>query len=124
MKKIVGALVLTAVLVGCAETGNTQGVQLMPKGGSASEATKSQDVREEVWLQLSKEVKEEIVGSWESGKVEKVTIETQRFQGAEKFKGKELLMISFPSKREAVLGPVIVFVDPQTHKIVGYGGRD
>ncbi|GAX90076.1 hypothetical protein [Effusibacillus lacus] len=84
------------------------------------------DVREAAWLQLSKEAKEDIVGSWESGTVGKTKIEGEGepFQGSEKYMGKELTFISFPSKSDALLGPVTVFVDPQTQKTVGYGGRD
>ncbi len=126
MNKIIGVLIVTAVLVGCGDSGNintSSGVHPISRGGSAMEATKPTDVRAEVWLQLSKEAKAEIVGSWQSGKVSRVTVDSRRFLGAEKYMGKELLVISFTSKR-AALGDVSVFVDPQTHKIVGYGLRD
>jgi hypothetical protein len=120
MKKMLGLLVLTAMLAGCTHSGNLN----TPNDGSALKQTKPKDVREEIWLQLSKESKEEIVGSWQSGKVRKVTIRSaNQFKGAEKYIGNELLLASFPSKKPS-LGEVWVFIDPQTHRIVGYGLRD
>jgi hypothetical protein len=63
-------------------------------------------------------------GSWQRGNVQKVTIESaKQFKGAEKYIGNELLMTSFPTK-DPSLGDVVVFVDPQTHQIVGTGLRD
>jgi hypothetical protein len=120
MKKMIGLLVLTAMLAGCAHSGHMN----TPNNDSAFKQSKPKDVREEIWLQLSKESRVEIAGSWQRGKVRKVTIESaNQFQGAEKYIGNELLMASFPTK-DPSLEEVVVFVDPQTHKIVRTGLSD
>jgi hypothetical protein len=123
MKKIMNALALTLVLVGCAQTAK-QAIQPAPIGNSVSEVTQSRDIEKNVWNQLSEASKKDIVGSWENAKNEKVIIQNHAFQNAEKYKGKELLQISFESRHNPTLGPVTVFVDPKTQKIVGYGLRD
>lgn len=108
MKKMVSVLFLSLALAGCSTNQATQ---------------QKNDLKEVVWNQLSKEAKEEIVGTWENAKVEKVTLQNHAFQNSEQYMGKELLRVSFDSSK-TTLGPVVVYVDPENKKIVGYGLRD
>jgi len=78
------------------------------------------------WESLDEGNKEEIIGSWQEAKVETITIDydfsiipLNNSGGEINVKGKEMVVVSFDSKNEAMLGKVIVYIDPQTKKAVG-----
>lgn len=81
------------------------------------------DVREVVWGQLSSEQKEWIDGTWEVGKVSKVTlIENMMSQVTDKsYEGKEVYLIDFPTITKYKPNNMIVYADIITFDYIGNG---
>lgn len=93
---------------------------------SSSEETRK-DARESVWAQMSAQQKDEIDGTWSDGKIAKVTLSESSVMstvGEKNYAGKEVYIVSFPSKLAATLGDVMVYADVNTLDIIGYGLRD
>lgn len=92
---------------------------------STSKGNKEMDIREAVWNQLPKESKEEVVGTWKDGTVTKVIADKNiGHLKDEKYIGKEVYMVSYKSKYEAVLGDLRVYADMETKEIIGWFMRD
>lgn len=82
------------------------------------------------WESLNKGNKQEIIGNWQEAKVEIITrdhdfslIPLNNLGSKINVKGKEMVVVSFDSKNETILGRVIVYIDPQTKKVVGIAPR-
>ena len=85
------------------------------------------DIRESVWTQLSKLERNEIVGTWNDGKIEKSIAkkDSNTFTLDDKsLDGKEVYLITFKSKNEPTIGNVRKLVDIKSGKIVGSALRD
>jgi len=94
---------------------------------SAVEEAAKKDVREVVWEQLPAGQKDMIDGTWEDGKVSKITLNEQSAMspvGDRSYAGEEVYLISFPDKRTATLGDLVVYADVNTFDLIGYGLRD
>ncbi|HRN90060.1 MAG TPA: hypothetical protein PK543_00015 [Candidatus Saccharibacteria bacterium] len=92
-----------------------------------TETPAKKDVREVVWEQMSARQKDEIIGTWDSGKVSKITWSEGAVMTAtvsKSYVGQEVYVINFPSKLNATIGDVVVFADLNTFNIIGYGLRD
>ncbi|MWC31027.1 hypothetical protein [Paenibacillus sp. MMS18-CY102] len=81
-------------------------------------------VREIAWNELSKEDKESVTGDWKNAQValakwEDVTMK----KTTEKPDTEALYKVTFLTDRDAQLGPIGIYIDPVTKKIVGYDGR-
>ena len=95
----------------------------------ASAESQEKDVRLAVWEQLSDRQKEEIVGSWEDGRAEKMILGGDPAAGKadtvdDNYRGREVYFVEFTSKMEPLLGNVSVYADVDTLEIIGYGLRD
>lgn len=89
--------------------------------------TANQDVREAVWKQMSDQQKAEIIGTWQAGKVSKITWSDGAVMTStvdKSYAGQEVYVISFPSKQNATIGDVVVYADVNTFTVIGYGLRD
>jgi outer membrane biogenesis lipoprotein LolB len=85
------------------------------------------DIRQIVWEQLSQEEQNEIIGNWKDGKIEEIIAEKDSRQFSlkdEELDGKEVYLITFKSKNEAVIGDVQKLVDIESNKIVGTSYRN
>lgn len=85
------------------------------------------DTREIVWEQLSTQQKEEVDGTWTDGEVSKTTLSENTVINTSvdaSYIGKEVYLISFPSKLDYTIGDIIVYADVNTSVIIGYGLRD
>ncbi len=82
--------------------------------------SKVADIREVVWTKLSLQNRSEIIGTWRDATLNKV-ICLDRFYP--KYLGKEIYSVEFQSTHDALLGPVIVYVDPETMEIIGVPPR-
>ena len=78
------------------------------------------------WEALDKSLKQEVNGSWRNGKIETVTMDNDfkiislnKISGQINIKGKEMKVVSFHSKNEMKIGNIIIYIDPQTKKVVG-----
>ncbi len=71
--------------------------------------SKEQDVRKIVWNRLSNEQRKEIIGTWSDATLEKVNNGTYH--------------VVFHTTRDGLLGPIGVYIDPETKEIVGKDGR-
>lgn len=89
---------------------------------------KEQDVRKIVWNNLSNEGKKEIKGTggtWKDATLEKVIANKRlMYLKDEKYDGKELYHVVFSTTETGMLGPIGVYVDPETKKIVGWDIRE
>lgn len=85
------------------------------------------DIREIVWSQLSVDERNEIIGTWKDGKIEKDTAKKDSINFRledPNFDGKEVYLITFKSKYEPVIGNVQKLVDIKSRKIVGTALRN
>lgn len=84
-----------------------------------------EDLRQVIWDKLSQESKAEIVGTWKDAKMEKV-IGNKRFSNLtdEGYDGKELIHIVFSTKKDHLLGPIGVYINPETKEVVGGDYRE
>lgn len=106
--------------------------QAREKATKAEEQSKTEepvkkDVREVVWEQMSARQKDEIVGSWQAGKVSKITWSEGAVMSAtvnKSYVGQEIYVVSFPSRLNPTIGDVVVYADQNTFGIIGYGLRD
>jgi hypothetical protein len=82
--------------------------------------TQEEDLRQVIWDKLSQESKAEIIGTWKDAKMEKVIGNKQRsYLKDARYDGKELFHIVFSTNRDNLLGPIGVYIDPETKEIVG-----
>lgn len=89
--------------------------------------TVKKDVREAVWEQMSDQQKAEIIGTWQDGKVSRITWSDGAVMRAtvnKSYVGQAVYVITFPSNLNATIGDVVVFADVNTFDIIGYGLRD
>jgi len=96
------------------------------KQSTVKEAAKK-DVREVVWEQLPAGQKDMIDSTWEDGKISKITLNEQSAMspvGDKSYAGEEVYLISFPDKRTATLGDLVIYADVNTFDLIGYGIRD
>lgn len=92
---------------------------------STQKVDKEVDVREAVWNQLSKESKEEVVGTWKDTAVTKVIADKNiGHLKDKKYIGREVYMVSYKSKYDAILGDLRVYADMETKEIIGWFMRD
>ncbi|WP_456278822.1 hypothetical protein [Bacillus sp. AK128] len=87
------------------------------------ETNVEKDVRDVVWAQLSSVDKERIAGSWEDGKVSKVTLNENMMRQVKEqtYEGKEVYVIDFPTKSISKPHNILVYADVNTLKFIGYG---
>ncbi|OQR55274.1 hypothetical protein [Bacillus sp. CDB3] len=122
MKKQIGMIVsaftcVSILLSGCGTTKTNE----TPKTETV-QTTK--DVRELVWNSLSQAEKDEIDGSWKDAKVSKVIADATEYQLDDaSFKGKEVTLVTIPSKQRELLGDINRLVDEPSGKIVGSSMR-
>ncbi|WP_227493715.1 hypothetical protein [Bacillus cereus] len=77
-----------------------------------------------VWNSLSQAEKDEVDGSWKDAKVSKVIADTTKYQLDDaSFKGKEVTLVTIPSKQRELLGDVNRLVDEPSGKVVGSSMR-
>jgi len=87
--------------------------------------TKTLDVKETVWNQLTEKDKKHIQGAWKDASFRKVTL--QKEMGTiydSKFIGKEVFIVDYPSNDNPTLGGIGVFADIKSHQLIGYGYRE
>lgn len=78
------------------------------------------------WNSLDKGYKQEITQNWQKARVETIKkehdfwiIPLNNLSGKINVKGKEMIVVSFDSRNEAMLGKVMVYINPQTKKVAG-----
>ncbi|WP_051316973.1 hypothetical protein [Ectobacillus panaciterrae] len=97
------------------------------KSGSTKAQTQDNelDIREAVWNQLPQKSKDEVIGTWKEATIKKITVNKDMGRLNDvKYDGKEVYLIAFKSNKNATLGPLSIYADMQTEKIVGFGNRN
>lgn len=90
----------------------------------AKTAQTTKDVREIAWNALSDSEKEEVIGTWKEATVSKVKVDEHKFHLEDKsFEGKEATMVTFLSKRKALLGDINKLIDEKSGKVIGTNFR-
>lgn len=84
------------------------------------------DVREAVWEQLPGKQQERVV--WKDGKVSKTTLaegatisDGDKIVKVDKYAGKEVYVIDFPTDSMAIPNNIIVYADTESFAMIGYG---
>lgn len=123
LKKQTGIIVssfacISLLISGC----GTSETKETPK---AEIAQTTKDVREIAWNALGESEKEEVIGTWKEVTVSKVKIDAHKFHLEDKsYKGKEVTMVTFHSKNNALLGDIIKLVDEKLGKVIGANLRE
>ncbi|RAP76098.1 hypothetical protein DL346_11795 [Paenibacillus montanisoli] len=85
-------------------------------------------IREVAWNNLSENQKKTVVGNWKSAKVEEATLSeiTAIAPDNDELPEKEdhLYKVTFNTKGDAMLGPIVAYVDGDTKEVLGYRARD
>jgi len=96
-------------------------------GNKNSNTVQREAILKSVWQQLLKAEQNEIMGDWKGGTIEKTIAKqdsmTFLLQDKE-FHGREVYLVTFPSKYVHTLGNVRKLVDMESSKIIGTGLRD
>lgn len=91
----------------------------------AETAQTTKDVREIAWNALIDSEKEEVIGTWKEATVSKVKVDEYKFHLEDKsFEGKEVTMVTFRSKKNALLGDINKLVDEKSEKVIGTNFRE
>lgn len=91
----------------------------------AKSIVKQKDIRENVWNQLSSEIKNHIKGTWKDASIQKIILKENMGSIQEKdFIGKEVLIIDYPSSDNPSIGGFAIYADSKSQQIIGYGYRD
>lgn len=89
------------------------------------ETQETKDVREIAWNALSDFERKQVIGDWKDATVSKVIVDTSRFAlNDPSFDGKEVTMVTFPSKNNALLGDISKLIDEKSYKVVGGNLRE
>ncbi|MEH7302648.1 hypothetical protein [Neobacillus drentensis] len=108
---------MTLILGSCYNDGKAVNNQ------QSSETVK--DVREIAWNSLSKNEKEEVIGDWKDAEVSTVLVDEKRFALTDKsYVDKEVTIVTFHSKKSAILGDISKLLDKKTHTVIGGAYRD
>jgi hypothetical protein len=71
------------------------------------------DYREIAWNSISNAERETVNINWKDAKVEETT-----------FNNKPVYSVLFTTSQDALLGPLIIYIDPVSKQVVGKGARD
>jgi hypothetical protein len=120
---------LSFVLIGCQQQVVDEKTEEKQYNQNSKEVqsieTKTLDVREAVWNQLSDEHKKQIQGTWEDATVTKrVLSESMGFNLDKTFIGKEVYIVGYPTIENRTFGAIGVFADIESQRLIGYGHRD
>lgn len=106
---------------------NSEGVnkliEITEKEASENTTKKDkQDIRELAYNQLTKEDKERISGTWEDSTYSKITLkEGMGTTETDTYIGKEVYIIDFPTKDISLPNNMIVYLEMDNNKLIGYG---
>ena len=128
MKKVwlvVVISILSIALFACSNQ-NRQASENDQKVSHGQTNVRVNDVREDVWKQLTEEKKEHIVGTGKEASIQQITLrEEMGMIKDNSFIGKEVYLVDFPSDEDNLtLGGIGVYADMKTHKIIGFGYSD
>lgn len=116
---VIFILVLISGVTACSDNGVKSNTQSNTKVINPEKA----DVREVVWQQLSAEDKNRIDGSWNDGKVSKISLRKDMMQlvDDQSYAGKEVYIIDFPTTDISRPNNILVYADVKTLHVIGYG---
>ncbi|MED3795162.1 hypothetical protein P4571_22300 [Niallia alba] len=130
MKRIVLFILSSAIVLGLFACSN-ESVQSRNNNGKVVKSSKEQvekvvkkgDIREKIWNQLSSEQQEWINGTWEDGKISKITLtENMMSQVDDKtYEGKVVYLLDFPTKSKSSPNNMIAYADINTFDYIGNG---
>jgi len=84
--------------------------------------TKTLDVRESVWNQITEKDKKNIQGTWENAIVRNRTLRKEMGTIYDsKFIGEEVYIIEYPSNDNPTLGGIVVYAEIKSHQLIGRG---
>ena len=78
-----------------------------------------------MWNNITKEEKSQIMGSWTNATLEKkLANKNFMYLKDEAYSGKDVYHVVFKTKNESLLGPIGIYVDPLTMRIIGGDYRE
>lgn len=123
MKKItllvISSVISLVLFAGCSSTKNSPNIT---NENQSNTATKSQDIREIAYNQLPSKDKEKINGTWKDSRLSKITLkEGMGIISDKSYIGKEVYLVDFPIKTNAIPNNMIVYLSTDTNNFLGYG---
>ena len=112
-------LLITIGLLYCSNQGKEKIIN--DNSQSNIEETAQNDPKEVVWRQLPTKQKDRIDGSWQDGKVSKITLNENSMMSPaidKSYIGKEVYLIEFPTKD---INGMPIYADINNLNIIGYG---
>ncbi|MCM3628479.1 YobA family protein [Paenibacillus glycanilyticus] len=87
-----------------------------------SKADNAEVIRESAWKSLSADDKKEVQANWKEAVVEATNVNEMPIPkgGGKRTETANLYKVSFESDKDRISGPILVFVDGDTNKPVGY----
>jgi len=118
------AFILTLpALVGCFhDKPNTDSASLEP---SRTAALYFMSIRQAAWSDISEEEKNTVIGDWKTARVVEAGLSEMPVVkgGEEPAKVENLYTVTFETNKDALIGPIVVYVDGDTKEVLGYGVR-
>ena len=135
MKKVIFLIMLSVLLLGLIACSNQKSIEEKQNSNTITEVSKdnnketnsknktNKDVREKVWEQLSQSQKENIRGTWEDAKIQKITLKPGMGKiDKGEYIGKEVYIVDFPKNQS--INNLLVYADLSKNEIIGYGYTD
>lgn len=128
IKKISFLFILILVLsslVGCSENKNDNHKYVPKPDADTIFLETAASLREIAWIQLSQGEKESVTGDWKNAKVTIVQWdEVPLKKTSVKPESLSIYKVTFNTNKDALLGPIGIYFNPETKEIVGYDVRE
>lgn len=114
-------LLIAASLVGCSGDKNNNRVEPLPDADTIFLETAA-SIREIAWNQISEAEKASVNGDWKKASVKITKWDDVPLKKAS-YKPESVYKVTFTTKEDPMLGPIGIYFDPATKKVVGYDAR-
>lgn len=115
---VISILSLSFIFIGCNNENQTETIK--ERVGTVSDLEKVyMEMREIAWASLSENAKETVIGNWKDAKVteeQPSVINEVHLNGKEK--PTKLIKVIFNTSEDRLLGPIGIYIDPSTKKII------
>lgn len=96
--------------------------RILEKPASSAESDINHLIKQTAWDYISEESKETIVGEWNEASVEKASYEQIPIIKSDK-RSEHVYKVTFKTTHDALLGPICLYIDSDTNKVIGLNAR-
>lgn len=88
---------------------------------NSSGVVAQKDTRELIWEKLPSAQKERVNGTWQDGKLSKVTLDKNAVAWIDdkSYEGKEVYLVDFPTKATGIPNNTLIYADIDTYEYIG-----